>query len=521
MKNTGRVFAIFFLFLFARTQAQTFQAAFGDTSSDQAASVIATSDGGYILCGYKTDPANNRDAYLVKTNANGALQWSKTYFGSNADQAYDVMQLGGGSYVWAGYTQSFGAGGTDACLVKTDASGNVLWAKAYGGAINEGVYGMVRCSDGGFALAGSTGTYGAGGGDAYLIRTDSSGNMLWNGVYGGANLDLAYGISQTSDGGFILAGVTFSFGAGSYDVYVLRVSAGGTLLWSKTYGGSNVEFGYKVKQTIDGGFIIAATTESFGAGLSDAYLLKTDSLGTLLWSKTYGSFDFDESLSIGLTNDGGYILSGDANSYSGSFDALMIKTDTSGVPLWSRIYGGVADESLNAAFQTSDGGYGAAGFTRSYGAGNYDMFVLKTEPGGQGWCGDSLVTLVSAPAPSITTAPLTLSDTGGIQSSIVFNIGGGTTSTLVCSSGADVHENTATQSFISVAPNPSGGNFVLHSAENIRYLEVRNLLGEIVLGMNVNNTSANIGMESCKSGIYFYSAQMENGTRVSGKLVVQ
>src|ERR1051326_6720055 len=89
MKNTGRVFAVSLLFLFTRTQAQTFQAAFGDTSSDQAASVISTSDGGYILCGYKTDPANNRDAYLVKTNASGALQWSKTYFGSNADQAYD------------------------------------------------------------------------------------------------------------------------------------------------------------------------------------------------------------------------------------------------------------------------------------------------------------------------------------------------------------------------------------------------------------------------------------------------
>jgi hypothetical protein len=191
------------------------------------------------------------------------------------------------------------------------------------------------------------------------------------------------------------------------------------------------------------------------------------------------------------------------------------------VPLWSRIYGGAGDESLNAVFQTPDGGYGAAGFTQSYGAGNYDMFVLKTDLGGQGWCGDTLVTLVSTPALSITTTPPTLSDTGGVQSSFVFNIGGGGTSALVCSSGAGIHENTASQNLISVAPNPSGGHFVFSGAENIGYLEVRNLLGETVLGMNVNNTSANIDIAGCESGIYFYSAQMENGTRVSGKLVIQ
>jgi hypothetical protein len=158
--------------------------------------------------------------------------WSKTYGGTNFDRANALVQTTDGGYALAGVTQSFGAGSSDSWLVKTDSAGNVLWNQTYGGTNSDGTNALVQTSDGGYALAGYTASFGAGGYDFWLVKTDSTGNTLWNKTYGGTGDDWAYALVQTSDGGYALAGYTASFGAGGGDVWLVKTDVESGLAWA-------------------------------------------------------------------------------------------------------------------------------------------------------------------------------------------------------------------------------------------------------------------------------------------------
>jgi hypothetical protein len=180
----------------------------------------------------------------------------------------------------AGYTESFGAGWDDIFLLKTDASGNVIWAKTYGGTNWDRAYSVQQTSDGGYIVAGATGSFGAGGSDIFLLKTDANGNVIWAKTYGGTSLDEAYSVQQTSDGGYIVAGWTESFGAGGLDIFLIKTDANGNVQWAKTYGGTDWDRASSVQQTSDGGYIVAGYTWP-GASYSDVFLVKTDANGNI------------------------------------------------------------------------------------------------------------------------------------------------------------------------------------------------------------------------------------------------
>ena len=211
------------------------------------------------------------------------IGWSKTYGGTNYDEGRSVVQTGDGGYAIAGDTDSFGAGGGDVYLVKTDSAGTMLWNKTYGGTSSDTAYSVVQTSDGGYAIAGYTQSFGAGSSDVYLVKTDSAGSMLWNKTYGGTSNDIGYSLVQTGDGGYAIAGQTYS-GAGNDDVYLVKTDSAGTMLWNKTYGGTSPNYGYSVVQTGDGGYAIAGLTYSFGVGNWEVYLVKTDVGLGLAWT---------------------------------------------------------------------------------------------------------------------------------------------------------------------------------------------------------------------------------------------
>jgi hypothetical protein len=214
--------------------------------------------------------------------------WNKTYGGVSNDAGGSVVQTSDGGYAIGGYTDSFGAGGVDCYLVKTDSSGNMQWNKTYGGAANDGAYFMVQTSDGGYALAGWTQSFGAGSDDLYLIKTDASGNALWNKTYGGIYDDGASGCTvQTGDGGYTFVGLTGSFGAGSMDWWLVRTDANGYMQWSKTYGGPDYDSPSFLIQTRDGGYAMAGSTNSYGTS-QDMWLIKTDAAGNALDGFKYG-----------------------------------------------------------------------------------------------------------------------------------------------------------------------------------------------------------------------------------------
>jgi ribosomal protein S11 len=178
-------------------------------------------------------------------------------------------------------------------------------------------------------VAGYTSSFGAGGTDIFLIKTDASGNLQWAKTYGGTGWDYAYSVQQTSDGGYIVAGHTNSFGAGYYDIFLIKTDANGNVIWAKTYGGTYSDYASSVQQTSDGGYIVAGYTFSFGAGINDIFLIKTDANGNVIWAKTYGGTVGDEAYSVRQTSDGGYIVAGGTWSFSVE-GAFLIKTDANG-----------------------------------------------------------------------------------------------------------------------------------------------------------------------------------------------
>jgi len=312
--------------------ATYFAKTYGGTDDDWASSVQQTSDGGYIVAGRTWSfGAGDYDIFLIKTDANGNLQWAKTYGGINWDVAYSVQQTSDGGYIVAGYTLSFGAGGSNIFLIKTDANGNLQWAKTYGGTYWDVANSVQQTSDGGYIVAGRTSSFSAGYGDIFLIKTDANGNISWAKTYGGTYWDVANSVQQTSDGGYIVAGLTDSFGAGYYDIFLIKTDASGNVQWAKTYGGTGDEWAFSVQQTSDGGYIVAGITHSFGVDSGDIFLIKTDASGNVQWAKTYGGTGDERALSVQQTSDGGYIVAGYTDSFGAGWgDIFLIKTDANG-----------------------------------------------------------------------------------------------------------------------------------------------------------------------------------------------
>ena len=347
----------------------TFIKTFGGSNFDLANSVQQTMDGDYIIAGETMSyGVGGYDFWLIKTDVVGNEQWDQTYGGGNDDRAHSVQQTTDGGYIIAG------VGDFNFWLVKTDANGNEQWNQTYGGSSWDQAHSVQQTMDGGYIIAGRTLSYGAGYWDFWLVKTDSYGNEQWNQTYGGGGDERAYSVQQTMDGGFIIAGED------DYNFWLVKTDAYGNEQWDQTYGGSNDERAYSVQQTTDGGYIIAGYTLSYGAGGWDFWLVKTDSYGNEQWNQTYGGGGEDVANSVQQTTDGGFIIAGYTSSYGvGGYDFLLVKTNAFGNEQWNQTYGGNITDVANSVQQTTDGGYIIAGYTSSYGAGYYDFWLVKTD----------------------------------------------------------------------------------------------------------------------------------------------
>jgi hypothetical protein len=346
---------------------------------------VQTSDSGYAITGWTTSfGAGGCDVYLVKTDAAGDTLWTRAYGGAGDDFGRAVEQTSDSGYIVVGYTNSFGGGGYNAYLIKTSASGDTLWTRTYGGADDDRGLAGAQTSDGGYIVAGRTASFGAGEWDVYLIKTNALGDTQWTRTYGDTYTEYGYSVRQTVDRGYIIAGITSSFGAGWYDVYLIRTNALGDTQWTRTWGGSNHDMGHSVLQTPDSGYIVAGRTSSFGAGSVDFYLIRTDALGDTLWTRTYGGTNDDEAYSVLPTSDGGYVIAGSTSSYgAGDRDVYLVKINASGDTLWTRTWGDTNADLGYSVQPTSDGGYVIAGSTRSFGSGSDDVYLIKTDSDGR------------------------------------------------------------------------------------------------------------------------------------------
>jgi hypothetical protein len=289
-----------------------------------------TNDSAYILCGTTINSGSFNDVLLAKIHLNGDTIWTKKVGRPEYDAGTSVQQTSDGGYIVTGIT--FDSNDRNIYLLKFNAYGDTLWTRIFGGHGHD----MGRCvkeaPDGGYVVCGMYDNQGAAGGDVCFIKVDQNGGMVWSKSYGGPEGDYANSVDLTNDGGYILGGSTWSYGAGYQDAYWIKTDGDGNILWTKTFGGWEFEETNEIQQTSDGGFVGVGVTSSFGPGAGhyiSMYLIKTNSVGDSMWTSTFGAIGKDtHAHSVRQTFDGGYIMAGPVLTYSGaSLKVEVIKTD--------------------------------------------------------------------------------------------------------------------------------------------------------------------------------------------------
>ena len=418
--------AILFLFTvncLAQAPTIQWQKTFGGTGTDYGNSFIQTTDGGYIFTG-NTFSSNGdvtlnngaSDTWVVKTDAIGTILWQKTYGGSNNDLANSIKQTTDGGYILAGLSNSTNGdvtanyGDNDFWVLKIDSNGTKQWDKSFGGSSNDFAFDIKQTSDGGYIVSGTSssndfnsinnhGDY-----DALVVKLDSSGNLSWQKSYGGSDMDQGGYAEQTSDGGYIMTLFTRSINGnvtnnhGGFDAWVVKTDANGNIIWQKTYGGTFTDSLNKVQFTPDGGYLFLGATNSnngditIAHGNDDIWVVKTDAVGNILWQKTFGGSNADNSTEIKPTNDG-YIIGGSTKSTDfdvtlnrGLFDYWLFKINNTGDLIWQKTFGGSGNDNLTDFILTNDNGFVLLGRSNSSdydvtsNHGETDFWVVKLFP---------------------------------------------------------------------------------------------------------------------------------------------
>ncbi|VAX25636.1 hypothetical protein MNBD_IGNAVI01-2894 [hydrothermal vent metagenome] len=356
----------------------TFERVFGDEEDNIMNSVQQTSDAGYILGGSTILPGEDfTDLYLIKTNDLGEIQWETVYGGDDSETITSVLETSDGSYMAFGQTDSKGAGNFDFYLVKFSSTGDVIWEKTYGGNRDEKSAEMIKTQDGGYLLLGTTLSFGDGlNADVNLIKVSSDGSELWNKRYGGSSGDSGDKIILTQDDNYAILASTASFGAGGFDLWLIKIDNNGNELWNKTFGGSEDEEGNGITELQDGNLVMVGYTISFGAGAKDVYVIKTNSSGVELWNIVYGGLYQDFATNV-ISDDNGIIYTTEMQPELDSSSAFINKVDFDSNEIWrSRYYGNANDLVLN-----TDNHIIIAGSTSKYGN-NSEVYFLNVNENG-------------------------------------------------------------------------------------------------------------------------------------------
>ena len=439
------------------------------------------------------------------------VKFEKIYGNTGYDYGYAAIQTYDKGYAVAGVTSSFGKGNTDAYLLKVDSLGEIRFHKTFGGINIDQAYSIQQTTDSGLVMAGYTNSFGNGGYDMYINKTDASGNIIWTKTYGGANWDFAYSIRQTSDGGYIVAGGTTSYGNGNEDMYLVKLNASGDTTWTKTFGGTDDEEAKSVKQTKDGGYILTGFTKSFGDNTGDIYTIKTNSKGELLWAYQYKGSKEDFSFDIIESASGKYIIVGKTKSNNtGDFDGVKIDISLSGSFISMDYWGGPKEDGIHAITESPGGRLAIGGYTYSYGIGAADFLLYlinpfnsatygkqetekifsinKTKDGGYIICGTSN---------SLSTFEhiyLVKTDSNGISSGKIVNV----------VTGMLNHSKFSNK--FTIYPNPGNDKITINNLTGIpvKKITVKDILGKTCMTTAITNyDKIEMDCSALKNGIYF------------------
>lgn len=514
-----RHLTLFLLLVAASLQAQvTFQRTFGSAQLDQGF-YVARAAGGFVLAG-TTDlnSAGGTDACIMKTDFSGNLQWMKTAGGAGNELAIFTGVLPNGDIVSCGETFSVGMGGGDAFMCRMDSSGNVIWLQTWGDTLYDIAYSYAPTSDGGFIVCGLTQEAAPADFDAFLIRTDASGDTLWTRQYGGPGIDHAVSVIQTADGGFAFSGKCMSFGAGSSDIYLVRTDAAGDTLWTRVIGGTGWDEGMCLREMPNGDLAICGGTNSYGEGDYDHLLLRTDASGVVLWMHTYGGPKIEAAYGMSLTADGGFVFTGYTETFgeghapanqpgehvlgTDSANVMTIRTNGNGDTTWCMSYGGPKKEESFMVLPYSDGGFVIAGYSSSFGNDSDNVMIIRTDSLGRSGCFEEPI------QPQVGTyTPQQQRTASVVRSGFVsgsYNVTAVTEqpgTLLHCISTGIIEPGTAPA--FTVYPNPSGGQLTVSCKTNGNHeVELYNSTGQRLHSESFIGNSKTLSLENYPAGIY-------------------
>jgi len=497
MKTITFASVLFFLsaISFAQVPSIEWQKSFGGTNQEYEHCIRQTTDGGYIIVGETVSPVGGMitnsygsyDCWVVKMNATGGLEWQKNLGGSGYDRANSVQLTADGGYIVVGVTSSNNYdvighyGGSDVWVVKLSSTGVIEWQKPLGGSSEEEGFSIQQTTDGGYILCGYTfSTNGAvttptGG---WIVKLNSTGTIQWQkGIGNYMNC-----IQQTTDGGYVAAGYTYG-PLGNTDYHIVKLNSSGVTQWQKYYGGTSIDMAEYIEQTTDGGYVVAGSSDSSNTnvtnnnGSDDYWILKLNSLGELEWQKALGGSTYDYGQSVHQTSDGGFITCGYVNSSNGMVtgnhgdaDYWVVKLDNLGTVLWQKTLGGSGTDWGRSIQQTTDGGYIVAGTTGSYSG---DVTVQY---------GDRDFWVVKLNPDNLSTIDFS-------------------------------NENNVT-----IYPNPTKDYLKLSNYKNIQKVEVYDLNGKRLILKN-DFKDEKIVFQNFSKGIYTLKIYLNNGTIISDKIM--
>ena len=380
MKKTLFTTALIFIALTINAQSPqiTWEKTFGGSEDDEAKSIVQTKDGGFMLIG-KTESqgAGKSDAWLVKLDASGEMDWDKTFGGAKDDEGFSVINTKSGGFAFAGYTESEGKGSSDFLVAKLDFSGKELWKMTYGGPKADEACKIIQTFDGNFVVGGLTKSRGAGSSDYWLLKTSGAKKVIFKKNFGGSRKEELKDIIQLPDSSFVVVGNSLSTSTGGSDVWLLKLNKLGRSKVKKNFGGNDYDLGNSILAT-DDGYIIAGATMTQTKGFFDIWVFGLNENLEKKWENQWGDKKDEKMEVIIATQDSGYAMAGYTKSYGkGGYDAWIIKLDRNGKKMWEKTIGGEEDDKIFDMIQAKDGSYVVCGSTESQGDGKKDFWVMK------------------------------------------------------------------------------------------------------------------------------------------------
>ncbi|MEE9443258.1 MAG: hypothetical protein V3V99_11405 [candidate division Zixibacteria bacterium] len=362
------------------------QTTFGKSGENWGNSIGQNQDGSFTIVGQTLASAGgilpssqNWDIYLINIDSTGRPLLEKTIGGSGNDGGYDLIIESDGVVI-TGWTSSFGNGGVDAYLLKVNAHGLVVWQNSFGYTKNDRSNSIIPTNTVGYLLTGQANRYSVHGSDIYIIKTSQNGTSIWEKTIHLNDYDEGMSAIPASDNGYIITGVTGSQQTGDFDIYAAKISEQGDIIWENTYGGDMRDWIKSIIAAPDGGYLLCGYTFSYGVGSCDIYLIKINEAGDFVWQKTYGGAGYDYGSSIITAGDGGYLIGGATGSEgAGNSDACLLKIDEAGNQVLFTTFGGRGNDEAFDILNLPENKIIIVGATESFGSGGYDAYVVKAE----------------------------------------------------------------------------------------------------------------------------------------------